>query len=685
MDVLLVEFIGSGIVVWASGVDDKAVAQSRASGLDLVRRLAAAGDRIRVEALVGEIVTELWQEWRNSRRTRALFSAHLAALPEIVMAHRPDASVVTGIIAETGRIRRQGGSVDLVAHRLTSEIILGARSAGIIAARDLDETLCFFLVSRLLSSLLSRHQTLMALRPAITYAFGGDETFPAASSGHPAADDGEFMAGAAADTAPAGADPEAATARPVPPAVERIAEDYVVPVALLVAAIGAEGVASCDDRALPEIEAIAARCAEFIAQIATIEATRPAILSVDVAERLRLMLADGELAAADVLLADADVMGQARHDGGAPGEAGAASAATTAIRVMRARLAEIAGDWRNAARLYAYAVAGLAPADRLGRGPLLSRQAAALVAHGSRHDDDRVLLEAAQIYAEAGGFLSEEHAPLDWAQAHVDLGELLLLLGAREARPERFLAAALHFKPAVDVFSRLHAMDRWTAAQFGLATALKRTGEFQGDVVTLGDAAFAFRAALGLLTKDRAPKAWAEAQVALGETLVRIAEETGETDVLEDAVPALKAALAQPSELVADLDVGAAKAALGRAYVSLAASHDDETMLQEAITLLESALDAGIRALSPSEAAAIDNVRGTALWSLGESRTSVRLLEDAVRAKLSALEHLEASGGSAAADRVREDLDALADAIQRLEAAGAGARTHDRAALDRAS
>ena len=133
----------------------------------------------------------------------------------------------------------------------------------------------------------------------------------------------------------------------------------------------------------------------------------------------------------------------------------------------------------------------------------------------------------------------------------------------------------------------------------------------------------------------------------------------------------------EPGRPAHSLDVPAAQAALGRAYAGLAERHDDETMLQESITLLESALDAGSRALSATETAVVEQALGTALWSLGERRASARLLEDAARAKLNALELLETAGDTAAANRLREDLDDLGEAIARL--AEGGARTSKRA------
>ncbi len=673
MDVALVAYIGSGLALWSSGVDGDIPDDMFTNGVDVVRGLAQHGDRAGVEGLVAGVVGEIWQEWRNSRRKRQVLVSHLEHLPELIAAHRPSSSTITSAIAEARRIRRNGGSVELVAHRVASDIILGARTTGELTARELDETLCFFLLSRLMSSLLARNDTLLAMRAAFDATFGRAPR--AAANGNAAETSESLPPPATSAVQPVQADAVSSdsvaancSSNIIDGTVAHVAETFVVPVQALQFASSRMAALGGGMPGAEELEETASLLADLATRIA---AAPPEALLAVVAEALER----GAITEIDDLLADGEAA--ASHANTVPLDETARAAMNfetvqctftqpMAWRIMRAQFAELTSEWLSAARHFAYARTMVPPGARQLCGPLLKRQAGALVSHGIHHHEEKVLIEAAQVYAEAGGFLSETQAPLEWAQAHVDLGHLMLVLGEREIRPERFLAAALHFKPAVDVFSRLHELDRWAQAQIGLAHALKRTGEFQGDVVTLGDAAFAFRAALGRLTKDRSPQDWADAQLGLGETLVRIAEETGEPETLAKAVPALKAALAQPRETVPSLDVTSAQAALGRAYVSLDAHQQDDILLQDAISLLESALASGSRALSHSELAVIEQVRGTALWSLGERRSSLHMLEDAMRAKLNAVELHEQLGELGVAGRLREDLDDLSSAIERM-------------------
>lgn len=668
MEVALVACIGSGLTLWSSGVDGDIPDPMFTNGIDVVRGLARHGDRTDVEQLMAGIVGEIWQEWRNSRRNLEVLVGHLEAFPGLIATHRPVPERITSAIAETRRLQRGGGSADLVAHNLASDIILGARTTGNLTARDLDETLCFFLMSRLISSILSRSDALLAMSTAFDVTFGRPPQTPAVDATASSADLIASQAPPAPPPADAATTAALAKLRAMEDLVATAAESFDVPQDAL-ASIAARKSAHADGMVTAaELEEKALQLAVLAARIA--EAPHETQLAAAAAA-----LGRGDLSAVDELLADGEAVARLAKSpplDDAAREAMTFDAATKdfalplAWRLMRGQLAELVGAWDVAARHFAVARTLVPAGARQLCGPVLQRQAGALVSQGIENNDEKPLIEAAQVYAEAGGFLSETQAPLEWAQAHVDLGQLMLVLGERESRPERFLAAALHFKPAVEVFSRQHDLDRWAQAQIGLAQALKRTGEFQGDVVTLSDAAFAFSAALGRLTRDRTPTEWADAQLGLGQTLVRIAEETGEAGPLEKAVPALKAALSQSPGSVPSLDIAAAQTALGRAYVSLDAHRQDDLLLQEAISLLESVLASSSRAASASELAIIEQARGTALWSLGERRSSLRLLEDAMRAKLNAAELTEQLGDAVVTGRLREDLDDISELVERM-------------------
>lgn len=281
-----------------------------------------------------------------------------------------------------------------------------------------------------------------------------------------------------------------------------------------------------------------------------------------------------------------------------------------ALHAARANLANLDADWREASRLFEHAAQTWPREDRLSRWKLKLRQARQLVTLGMLPQaPGTVLCEAAQSFAKAGGVISERDCPLPWAEANLELGTLLLMLGDRDSKPERYLAAALHFKPALEVFTREKAFDGWARSQIGLAHALRGQGAFQGDVVTLNEAAFAYRASLGILTEAATPELWHEARYCLAETLLRIGEETGEIDPVQAAIDMLLPIRDDKSAALPDRTRTLAQTALGRAMLFLSEQDQDEGVddfvLTEAMTLLERAL-----ATDAAELTALERARG---------------------------------------------------------------------------
>ncbi|MEQ1713932.1 MAG: hypothetical protein ABL908_21405, partial [Hyphomicrobium sp.] len=303
MDVALVACIGAGLTLWSSGIDDDIPDGTYARGVAVVRGLAQHGDREKVDQLVSQLVGEIWLEWRNSRRSRTVLIEHLLQLPAIVDAYRPDPSVVTGAIAEAGKIRRGGGSVDLVAHRLASDIILGARTAGDIAERQLDETLCFFLMARLLSSLLARSDALLALRPAFDATFGRAREAAAPAKSETVRASGNMTPPISPEPqlGAVGSETPQLASHAVAADIRRIADEFFIPVLALDAAASRLATESSGPASLTEIEQTASCCAEIFARIS---AAPPQSLLAVVAEALER----GELAAAEGLLADGEAV-----------------------------------------------------------------------------------------------------------------------------------------------------------------------------------------------------------------------------------------------------------------------------------------------------------------------------------------------------------------------------------------
>lgn len=376
----------------------------------------------------------------------------------------------------------------------------------------------------------------------------------------------------------------------------------------------------------------------------------------------------GRLAAADAGLAGLLPALEQTARTAAPGSREAAR--YTETLAARGRVCRLARKLREGAGMFQRAARAWLLEDRVGRWRLRLAQARMLTELGGMAGvRSSVLAEAIHIYAEAGGIVSERDCPLEWAEASIEVGALLLRLGNRECKPERYLAAALHFKPAVEVMTRERALDGWARGQVGLADALRGQGAFQGDVVTLGDAAFAYRAALGILTRGMTPELWLYARAALGETLVRMAEETGNRDMLEEALELLMQSRDGADQFSAGATRTMVDLALGRAMLLLTdldagdPTSDQVGVLGEALRLVERALEAPVAHLTALERAAAHRARGTIEALLAVELRAPRRLAAAVAAKKRAQELYLAFENEVEADHVAreiEDIEATA-------------------------
>jgi hypothetical protein len=555
---------------------------------------------------------------------------HLETLPGILRTHGPsreDWAHALSLLPDTG-IRRK--LADGLAQELAVDTVAAASAAGDIQRSALLVQVSVTLIYRLFSTLLASDDDVKALVPLADRIF----------------DD--------AATPDAGGALQAALAR--------YAQD-MCPLALLQALVRADqakGIADADISV--QMEGRAYVCQELMSETKAFAAAQFDPIRKAEVEAILACLGKGEIGAADEKLSIMEDAGATAHD---QVEASAGDKDSMLLRLLRAKLEEAQGNFLGAARHYGFARRFCSTYDLRGRWQVMMRQAAALSRHGVQTGDIKALFEAAQVHAEAGGLLQEQDAPMEWAIAHVELGNLLLDLAEREGRPERYLAAGLHFKPAVDVFSKLGATDDWALAQLGLAHALKGQGDHQGDPVVLGDAAFAYRAAIGMLHRGRAPADWTAAHAGLGCSLVRIAEETGQAGLMDEAIASLKSALASMKRSEAK----PLEAALGRAYVVLAAEKDDITALQNAVDRLNRALEPSTPAIPEGEQAQLFRLLGTSLWALAEAAGDRTGLETALSTLKSARDHYKKLGDGETALSIDKEISTLDATLARLRRA----------------
>ena len=598
MEIALVRFIGVGMVLVLPRPSDDLAADTAARGGDLVRQLAGAGHPF-FKPLIERSVAQVCRGWRSIQVPDAVALDHLEALTTIMAGHQIQSGRWADILLAA---EASGGHADLAeaaAQDIAAEIVEAARADGRLQRSGLLVPVSLVMIERLFATVFADFSTLRGLASGIAY---------------PASE----LAGVNSE----GTKDWAAFAK----SVARIAPD-VCPPALLEALVRldrANGLGAGLINSRLEDKALAAQELQSAIETCAAAVTDPG--AAWLLHEAGLRMQSGDLDATDALLQSAfEIASEDKRSA-------CAGAAAHEVGLLQAGFDALRSNWIGAAVRYGLLRRAATDIGLGNRRQVILRQAQALIHHGEQTGDLGSWHEAAQLQAQAGSLIQEQDAPLDWASGHLETGNLLLKLAAREGNPARFMAAALHFKPASDVFSRESDHDGWALAQLGLAECLRGQGEVQGDPVLLSDGVFAYRAALGVLTRARSPEEWVAAKAGLGATLVRFAEETGETSDIPEAVAALELALA----VAAGSKQSWIEAALGRAYVVLADETDDIGALVKAVPLLEHALASGNASGDAAGAAAMQRLVGSSLWTLGEAKGDRIRLQEALSTLASA-------------------------------------------------
>ncbi|MBL8566991.1 MAG: hypothetical protein JNM89_14850 [Hyphomicrobiaceae bacterium] len=646
MERALLDLVGIGLVLFADSGSDGPMAHSRASGSELIRRCISA-DLPDIASLVERVAASLWTELNAHSINELARETAMSSASTILQRHSPSAAALAAARAVNCEQARCDAANAAVA-RLTECTLAAALIEGSIDHAGVHFADARGTLAALFRALLAEASSIEAIAPAILAA--------ATAPIHRASPNSEQAAWH--DDA-------------LDEHADRIAFDLGLPRALIDALVATKLAAGIASGII--VEEMDESVAEVVETLDELRRLSDLVGSDDHLEERLLDVArlvrEGHLETADAVLAD--IVPTLRAPSAARDDARNRELLIGAI-TTRGRIAGHRSAWRFAAQNFHCANRACPVEDRVSRWRLKLEEARALTRlaamPGARFS---VLGEAAQVYAEAGGITSESEFPLEWAEANLELGAVLLRLGDRQCRPERFLAAALHFKPALDVLTRERCMDGWARGQIGLAHALRGQGTFQGDVVILGDAVFAYRAALGVLTRGMTPALWQEANATLGETLVRIAEETGDLDRLQEAIDILMPLVAPNAEAVNGRSRTIGELALGRGMLLLAefenSQGDDGAMLDEALALVSGALSAPVEHLNALERARGQRARGTILGFIAQAAGSARLMGQAVDAKRRARDLYLALENEPDAEQIDRDLEILEEAVVALE------------------
>ena len=156
----------------------------------------------------------------------------------------------------------------------------------------------------------------------------------------------------------------------------------------------------------------------------------------------------------------------------------------------------------QAATLFGQAAGYVPSGRRKERGDYLLRQVDALYREGGERGDNNALREAIEVCRKALAEYPRSEAPLQWANAQANLGNVLQTLGERESGKARLEDAVSAYRAALEELTRERVPIAWATTQNNLGAALLALGEREGGPAELEQAAEAFRAALGELTRD---------------------------------------------------------------------------------------------------------------------------------------------------------------------------------------
>lgn len=183
-----------------------------------------------------------------------------------------------------------------------------------------------------------------------------------------------------------------------------------------------------------------------------------------------------------------------------------------------------------------------------------------------------------------------EQAPLDWAEAQNNLGNILAAVGQHRADQELFKKAIQAFNSALEGLDQHKTPLDWAATQYNLGTATQALGRLLSDSILLKNATEAYTNALLVWTREQMPLKWALTMHQLGATFHTHGKLLKGNRTLQKSVVAYKNALAELDADNTALELVATHNNLGSALQHLGESEENSERMAEAIRAYEKAL-----------------------------------------------------------------------------------------------
>jgi len=180
-----------------------------------------------------------------------------------------------------------------------------------------------------------------------------------------------------------------------------------------------------------------------------------------------------------------------------------------------------------------------------------------------------------------------KQAPLEWADTHNRLGNILAASGQQQHDSVLFKKAINSFLLALEEYTQQDNPMEWAEIQSNLAAVLQALGQLESDANTLNKAVDAYTAALLVYTKQTTPEEWKLVMLQLGITFHAYGKLLKGNRTFQKAVVVFKNAIA---ELDADnypIELAAAHNNCGAVLLNLAESEENPDRFEEAVRSYE--------------------------------------------------------------------------------------------------
>lgn len=222
-----------------------------------------------------------------------------------------------------------------------------------------------------------------------------------------------------------------------------------------------------------------------------------------------------------------------------------------------------------------------------------------------------------------------EQSPLDWAEVHNSLGNILAALGQSLQDAELYKLAIESFNHALEVYSQEETALEWAAVKANLGTALQALGRQEADAKIMSASIDAYTEALFEYSRKETPEQWSIVMLQLGAAFHSYGRLLKGNRTFQKSVVAYKNALAELDADLYALELTATHNNRGAVLHHLGESEENADRVEEAVRAYETALTVSMEQQLPFHLAVLIRVnKATANAVLAELKNDAALMQE---------------------------------------------------------